>query len=67
MTVPEVVALVRPPSQIVYLRVRPETALKRLGPMRMARPLLESPRSACRAQASFRGAEGRLRDSRSRR
>ena len=43
MTVPDVVALVRPPSQIVYLRVRPETALRRLGPMRMARPLLSRP------------------------
>ncbi len=39
----EVVALVRPPSQLVYLRVSPETALKRLGPMRMMRPLLTRP------------------------
>jgi len=43
MTSPEVVALVRPPSRIVYLKVRPETALKRLGPMRMMRPLLTRP------------------------
>jgi shikimate kinase len=43
MNVPAVVALVRPPSRIVYLRVRPETALKRLGPMRMERPLLSRP------------------------
>ena len=43
MTVPAVVALVRPPSRIIYLRVRPETALRRLGPMRMARPLLSRP------------------------
>jgi shikimate kinase len=43
MTVPSVVALVRPPSRIVYLRVRPETAMRRLGPMRMARPLLSRP------------------------
>jgi shikimate kinase len=40
---PEVVALVRPPSRIVYLQVRPETALKRLGPSRSARPLLSRP------------------------
>jgi shikimate kinase len=40
---PEVVALVRPPSQLVYLRVTPATALKRLGPMRMMRPLLTRP------------------------
>lgn len=43
MTVPEVVALVRPPGRIIYLKVQPETALKRLGPMRLARPLLSRP------------------------
>ena len=43
MTVPDVVALVRPPGRIVYLKVRPETALRRLGPMHMARPLLSRP------------------------
>jgi len=40
---PEAVALVRPPSRIVYLKVSPETALKRLGPSRSARPLLSRP------------------------
>ena len=40
---PDVVALLRPPSRIVYLKVRPETALKRLGPSRSARPLLSRP------------------------
>ena len=40
---PENVALVRPPSQLIYLRVTPATALKRLGPMRMMRPLLTRP------------------------
>jgi shikimate kinase len=40
---PENVSLVRPPSQLVYLRVRPATALKRLGPMRTLRPLLMRP------------------------
>ena len=39
----ENVAIVRPPSQLVYLRVTPESALKRLGPMRMMRPLLSRP------------------------
>lgn len=39
----EVVALVRPPSQLIYLKVRPETALTRLGPMRAVRPLLMRP------------------------
>jgi shikimate kinase len=37
---PDVVALVRPPSRLVYLKVRPETALARLGADRVARPLL---------------------------
>ena len=40
---PEVVALVRPPSRLIYLRVRPATALERLGPMRRSRPLLMRP------------------------
>src|SRR5918911_204368 len=40
---PEVVALLRPPGVIVYLRVRPETAIKRLGPERANRPLLMRP------------------------
>ncbi len=39
----ENIALVRPPSQLVYLRVTPESALKRLGPMRAMRPLLSRP------------------------
>jgi shikimate kinase len=43
MMSPEVVALVRPPSRIVYLKVSPETALTRLGPSRSARPLLSRP------------------------
>jgi shikimate kinase len=40
---PEVVGMVRPPARLIYLRVRPDTALKRLGPMRMMRPLLTRP------------------------
>ena len=38
-----VVALLRPPSQMVYLRLRPETALARLGADRSSRPLLMRP------------------------
>ena len=38
-----VVALLRPPARIVYLRVRPETALNRLGSDRSSRPLLMRP------------------------
>ncbi len=40
---PENVNLVRPPAKLVYLRVTPATALKRLGPTRMMRPLLTRP------------------------
>jgi shikimate kinase len=40
---PQVVALLRPPSRLVYLRVRPETALQRLGSERSTRPLLMRP------------------------
>lgn len=43
MTNPDVVALVRPPALIVYLRLRPETALARLGAERATRPLLMGP------------------------
>lgn len=37
------VAMLRPPGRIVYLRVRPETALNRLGSERSSRPLLMRP------------------------
>jgi len=37
------VALLRPPARIIYLRVRPETALARLGAERATRPLLQRP------------------------
>lgn len=43
VTDPDVVGMVRPPSRLVYLKVRPGTALKRLGPTRMMRPLLTRP------------------------
>ncbi|GAC1477843.1 MAG: shikimate kinase [Gemmatimonadaceae bacterium] len=43
ITEPENVALLRPPARIIYLKVRPETALKRLGPERATRPLLLRP------------------------
>ena len=38
----EVVALLRPPARMVYLRVRPETAIQRLG-VAPGRPLLSGP------------------------
>jgi len=39
----EVVGMLRPPGRLIYLRVRPETALKRLGSERSTRPLLMRP------------------------
>ena len=39
----EVVALIRPPAKLIYLRVRPETALKRLSSAPGTRPLLNHP------------------------
>ena len=39
----EVVALIRPPAKLIYLRVRPETALKRLSAFPGTRPLLNRP------------------------
>lgn len=38
-----VVEIVRPPAKLIYLKVRPETALARLGAQRAARPLLSRP------------------------
>ena len=40
---PALVAIVRPPAPLLYLRVTPATALRRLGPMRQMRPLLTRP------------------------
>ena len=40
---PDVVALLCPPARLVYLKVRPETALNRLGSERSTRPLLMRP------------------------
>ncbi|HEY4304389.1 MAG TPA: shikimate kinase [Gemmatimonadaceae bacterium] len=40
---PGVVELIRSQATLVYLRVSPATALKRLGPMRQMRPLLSRP------------------------
>jgi shikimate kinase len=40
---PETVALIRPPARMVYLRVRPRTALARMGRSVATRPLLGRP------------------------
>jgi shikimate kinase len=40
---PQVIGLLRPPAKLIYLRVRPETALQRLGSERSTRPLLMRP------------------------
>ncbi len=39
----EVLALLRPPGRIIYLKVKPETAMKRIGDERATRPLLMRP------------------------
>jgi shikimate kinase len=39
----EVVALLRPPGRMIYLKTSPELALKRLGADRVSRPLLTRP------------------------
>ena len=39
----DVVALLRPPGRIIYLKAKPETALARLGAERSTRPLLMRP------------------------
>jgi shikimate kinase len=38
-----VVEIIRPPARLIYLKVKPETALRRLGSTRAARPLLSRP------------------------
>jgi shikimate kinase len=43
ITNPDVMALLRPPGRIIYLRVKPETALGRLGADAASRPLLTRP------------------------
>ena len=48
----EVVALLRPPALMVYLRVRPETALQRLGGG-AGRPLLSGPDPMAALQTLF--------------
>lgn len=40
---PQVVSLIRPPAKLVYLRAKPETALRRLAAEATARPLLNRP------------------------
>ncbi|HVZ77538.1 MAG TPA: shikimate kinase [Gemmatimonadaceae bacterium] len=43
ITNPDVVSLLRPPGVLVYLKARPETALKRMGRRQALRPLLAKP------------------------
>lgn len=43
---PDTVALIRPPAQMIYLRVRPRTALSRMGRSVATRPLLGRPNPA---------------------
>jgi len=43
VTKPEVVTLLRPPAMLIYLRITPATALKRMGTGATGRPLLVRP------------------------
>lgn len=43
MSRPETVALLRPPARLVYLKVTPATAVRRMGAGVAARPLLQRP------------------------
>lgn len=43
VTDPTIVGLLRPPAKLVYLRAKPETALRRLAREASARPLLNRP------------------------
>jgi shikimate kinase len=47
------VALLKPPARLIYLRVRPETALKRLGTAAGGRPLLSRPDAPAEMQKLF--------------
>lgn len=40
VTAPELVAMLRPPARLLYLKVRPDTALARMGDEIASRPLL---------------------------
>ena len=40
---PDTVALIRPPSRMIYLRIRPRTAIARMGRSLASRPLLGRP------------------------
>jgi shikimate kinase len=43
ITVPGAMALLRPPARMIYLRVSPDVAIKRMGAGRAKRPLLRTP------------------------
>ena len=49
----QAVALLRPPAKLVYLRVKPDTALNRLAGAAGGRPLLNRPDPAAEMQALF--------------
>ena len=53
ITNPGAVSLLRPPARLIYLRVRPETALRRLGSGAGTRPLLNHPDPSGELQKLF--------------
>lgn len=54
----EAVAMLRPPARLVYLRVRPETALQRLASGVGTRPLLNRPDPLAEMQKLFEARRG---------
>ena len=51
---PDTVALIRPPSRMVYLRIRPRTAIARMGRSVAGRPLLSRPNPAAELERLLR-------------
>ncbi|HEY5218880.1 MAG TPA: shikimate kinase [Gemmatimonadaceae bacterium] len=53
ITDPEVVTLLRPPGRLIYLKVRPDNALRRMGKRQELRPLLMKPNPLQEIQRLF--------------
>jgi shikimate kinase len=51
---PDTVALIRPPSRMIYLRLRPRTAIARMGRSVAGRPLLSRPDPVAELEKLYR-------------
>ena len=54
VTRPETVGLIRPPSRMIYLRLRPRTAIARMGRSVAGRPLLSRPDPVAELERLYR-------------